>query len=86
MLKNDWAESVGLIASQTVGRLTLLTHCATSEVFPYPAGAATTVTPGRFVSNKENKCLRFIKLAGIVGAEIREASTSGVMPSNALMA
>ena len=45
-------ESSGLVLSHTVGIDELSAHCETKELFPYPAGAATTVTPGNPVSKR----------------------------------
>jgi hypothetical protein len=75
-------ESLGSIESQIVGRSVLWAHSETNEVFPYPAGATTTVTPGTFISKRLNRCGLEMKLAGRLGLRLLEILGSGVAVSN----
>ena len=58
--------------SQIVGRSVFSAHSETRVVFPYPAGATTTVAPGTFFSNKSKRCGLEIKLAGKAGLRLLE--------------
>jgi hypothetical protein len=70
--KKLWMESLGSIESQIVGRSVCSAHSETKEVFPYPAGATTTVTPGTFFSKRLNRCGLEMKLAGRLGLRLLE--------------
>jgi hypothetical protein len=50
----------------------LWAHSETKEVFPYPAGATTTVTPGTFFSKRLNRWGLEMKLAGRLGLRLLE--------------
>ena len=51
-------ESLSVKVTQITRSWCVLAHWATSEVFPYPAGASTTVVCGTGCCNKWNRCLR----------------------------
>jgi hypothetical protein len=55
----------------------LWAHSETKEVFPYPVGATTTVTPGTFFSKRLNRCDLEMKLAGRLGLKLLEILGSG---------
>jgi hypothetical protein len=58
--------------SQIVGRSVLWAHSETNDVFPYPVGATTTVTPGTFFSKRLNRWGLEMKLAGRLGLRLLE--------------
>ncbi len=62
------------------GSLSVVTYSATSDVFPYPVGAATKVTPALLESTSSKIDLREMKLGEGGGGTVRERFSPEITP------
>jgi hypothetical protein len=80
---NDFVSSESSKVNQKIGWSKEVMYSATNDDFPYPAGAAISVTPGRLASTLERIDFRERKFGGSTGGNIRERLTPEITPARA---
>lgn len=76
----DFASSKSFKLNQMTGSLRVVTYSATSEVFPYPVGATSKVTPALLESTSSKIDLREIKFGDGEGGTVRERLSPEITP------